>query len=100
MPQASLTVHNEGMQNEADHGTATWKYWQDVLNALPAREVPDRPIVSVRARIVWADDGEEWVDGEAMRLDPGQAIYVRLHDRRCSTLGAWLHPDDVWWEGR
>lgn len=79
-------------------GTATWQYRQDILNALPARELPDRPIIAVRARIVWATDGEEWLAGEALRLDPDKAIYVRLHDRRCPTLGAWLHPADVWWE--
>lgn len=51
--------------------------------------------VAVTACVVWADDGQEWLDGEAERLAPGEAIYVRLHDRRCSTLGAWLEPDEV-----
>lgn len=34
---------------------------------------------------------------EAERLDPGEAIYVRAHDRRCSTLGVWLSLNDVRW---
>ncbi|WP_350269326.1 hypothetical protein AAFP32_12085 [Brevibacterium sp. CBA3109] len=69
------------------HGTATWKYWQGILNGLPARDSPERSPVPVRARVVFAGDGEEWLDGEAERLDPGVAIYVRLHDRRVNTLG-------------
>lgn len=88
------------MSEPEDWGTATWRYWQEVLNRLPARDLPDRPAVSVRARLVWARDGVEWVDGEARRLDPGVAIYVELRDRRCNTLGVWLSPDDVWWPGR
>lgn len=88
------------MGKGTDWGTATWKYWQGIVNALPARDRPNRPPVPVRTRIVWSVDGEEWLDGEAERLDPGRAIYVRLHDRRCSLLGAWLHPDDVWWKGK
>lgn len=83
------------MSESIDWGTATWRYWQEILNALPARDLPDRVPVAVAARVVWADDGQEWLDGEAERLDPGEAVYVRLHDRRCSTLGVWLHPDDV-----
>lgn len=83
------------MTESADWGTATWRYWQEILNALPARDLPDRVPVAVVARVVWADDGQEWLDGEAERFDPGAAIYVRLHDRRCSTLGVWLEPDDV-----
>lgn len=84
-----------------DYGTATWKYWQKILNEEDARpSFRDRPPAPVRARVVWERDGEEWVDGTAERLGFDGAIYVRLHDRRCSTLGAWLRPDDVWWEGK
>lgn len=88
------------MNESNPHGTATWKYWQGILNGLDARGCPDRPPIPVRARVVFAEDGEDWLDGEAERLDPGAAIYVRLHDRRVSTLGVWLHPDDVRWEGK
>lgn len=88
------------MGDGEDWGTATWRYWQDILNALPARDLPDRSPVDVRARVVWARDGEERVDVQACRLDPGVAIYVDLPDRRCNTLGVWLSPDDVWWPGK
>lgn len=88
------------MNESSPHGKATWKYWQGILNGLNARDRPDRPPIPVQARIVFAEDGEEWLDGEAARLDPGTAIYVRLLDRRLSTLGVWLHPDDVLWEGK
>lgn len=51
----------------------------------------------VRARVEWEKDGPEWMDGEAVRIDRRDgAIFVRLHDGRCSTLGAWLTPDDLW----
>lgn len=88
------------MHESNPHGTATWKYWQGILNGLDARDCPERRPIPVRARIVFAEDGEEWLDGEAERLDPGAAIYVRLHDRRVNTLGVWLHPDDVLREGK
>lgn len=88
------------MNESNPHGTATWRYWQSVLNALPARDLPDRRRIPVQARVVWQQDGVEWIDGHALRIDPGVAIYVELHDRRCSTLGEWFSPDDVWWEGK
>lgn len=75
--------------------------WQEVLNALPARDEPDRTKIPVRARLEWAEDGEEWKDGYALRLDArGPAIFVELRDRRCKFTGVWLHPDDVWWVGK
>lgn len=42
----------------------------------------------------------EGVDGVATRLGFDGAIYVELKDRRCSTLGIWLSPEDVWWQGK
>lgn len=83
------------------HGTATWKYWQEVRNAQPARpSYQDRPPLPVRARIEWEYDGMESVDGVATRLGFDGAIFVEIKDRRCSTLGVWLHPDVVWWAGK
>lgn len=73
---------------------------QHVLNALPARDKPNRPPLPVRARLVWETDGEERVDGRATRLDPAGAIFVELADPRCWFIGVWLHPDDVWWPGK
>lgn len=90
----------ERMNESSPYGTATWRYWQKIFNALPARDLPDRPAVPVRVRVVFAEDGEQWLNGEATRLDPGAAIYVRIRDRRVMTLGVWLHPDDVWWEAK
>lgn len=52
------------------------------------------------ARIVWKTDSEEWVSGEALRLDPGVAIFVELSDKRCRFTDTWLSPDDVWREGK
>ncbi|GAA1937414.1 hypothetical protein GCM10009689_17460 [Brevibacterium antiquum] len=54
----------------------------------------------VRARIEWERDGVEGVDGVATRQGFDGAIFVELKDRRCSALGAWLRPDDVWWMGK
>lgn len=84
------------MNESVDWGTATWRYWQDIRNEVGARaSFQNRPPVPVRARIEWATDGEEWVDGTAMRKGFDGAIYVEIRDRRCSTLGAWLRPEDV-----
>lgn len=75
--------------------------YQNVTNSLPARNRPDRTRLPVRARLVWELDGEEWVDAQALRLDPiGPAVFVEFGDARCRFTGVWLHPDDVWWEGK
>lgn len=84
-----------------DYDTATWRYWQEIRNAVSARaSFQDCPPLLVRARIDWERDGVEGVNGMATRLGFDGAIYVELKDRRCSTLGVWLSPDDVWWEGK
>lgn len=54
----------------------------------------------MRARIEWERDGVEGLDGMATRQGFDGAIFVEIKDRRCSTLGVWLHPDDVWWLGK
>lgn len=53
---------------------ANWylRVYQHVLNGGPARRLPDRRPILVRARLVWEDDGEE------LRLDPGMAIFVQF----------------------
>lgn len=84
------------MNEFTDWGTAKWRYWQKIGNEVGARaSFRNRPPVPVRVRIEWADDGEEWVDGTATRKGFDDAIYVEIRDRRCSTLGAWLRPEDV-----
>lgn len=83
------------------HFTGAPPKWQSILNALPARDKPARTKLAVRARLVWEQDGEEWKTGNALRLDPGgPAIFIELSDKRCKFTGVWLHPDDVWWEGK
>ncbi|WP_106539955.1 hypothetical protein [Haloactinopolyspora alba] len=50
--------------------------------------------IPVTARIVWEDDGVEWIDATATRWDAGH-VYVEFVDRRLATTGAWLKPCDV-----
>ena len=84
-----------------DWGTATWRYWQKVRNGAGARgSYRDRPPVPVRARVVFEHDGEVWLDGTATRLGFDCAIFVELKDRRVQTVGVWLDPHDVWWDGK
>ncbi len=78
--------------------------WQRALNeACPAnaRHIGDAPgPVPVRARVVWERDGEEWVDGTAIRWDRSHVL-VQINDRaRCPTIGFWLRPQDVRRRGR
>jgi hypothetical protein len=49
------------------------------------------PIV---ARIVWADDGEEFIETLAAGWS-GQNVYVRLPDRRYRLTSVWLDAADV-----
>ena len=49
------------------------------------------PIV---ARIVWADDGEEHIETEALGWSNGDA-YVRLPDSRWRFTAVWLDASDV-----
>ncbi|MCT1448798.1 hypothetical protein M3G43_16210 [Brevibacterium casei] len=73
---------------------------QKVVNALPARDWPMRRRIPARARIVWEKDGEEWVDGNALRRDERTGgIFVEFSDPRTMFTGVWLAPDDVEWEG-
>lgn len=89
------------MIESEDYGTATWRYWQKIINDAGARgSFQSRPPVHVRARVVFERDGEVWIDGTAARLGFDGAIFVEFRDRRCRPLGAWLSPDDVWWPGK
>ena len=84
-----------------DYGTATWRYWQKVCNAAATRgSYQDRHPMPVRARVVFEQAGEVWLDGTATRLGFDGAIFVELVDRRMQTVGVWLLPEHVWWEGR
>lgn len=91
----------DSMSASPVHFSGSAPKWQNVLNSLPARDKPARTKIPVRARLVWERDGEEWKGGHALRLDAaGPAIFVELQDKRCKFTGVWLHPDDVWWEGK
>jgi hypothetical protein len=58
--------------------------------------VPDHrldPPVPIVARIVWAEDGEEYIETEAAAWS-GQLVYVRLPDRRYRLTSVWLDAVD------
>jgi hypothetical protein len=50
--------------------------------------------VPITARIVWADDGEEYIETEAIGWS-GQNVYVRLPNRRYRLTSVWLDAADV-----
>lgn len=54
---------------------------------------PPAPI-PVRARIVWEDDGEEWIDTTADAWFR-TTVLVLVSDRRSRTRGAWLDASDI-----
>lgn len=89
------------MTDSTVHFTGSALKWHPLPNALPARDIAARTKLPVCARLVWEQDGKEWKDGQALRLDAaGPAIFVELQDKRCKFTGVWLHPDDVWWPGK
>lgn len=49
----------------------------------------------VRARVIWDEFGEEFVEGQAVRWDSTH-VYVEIDDRRLTTNGVWLKPSDVY----
>jgi hypothetical protein len=50
--------------------------------------------VPITARIVWADDGEEFIETVAAGWS-GQNVYVRLPDPRYRLTSVWLNAADV-----
>jgi hypothetical protein len=54
------------------------------------------PRVAVVARILWEDDGEEYIDTEAAGWS-AQLVYVRVPDRRYRLTSVWLNATDVGW---
>lgn len=62
---------------------------QDLLNAQPVprrwRDAPFPPgPIPVSARLVWAEDGEEWLDTVAEAWTD-QVVLVQVPDRRCTS---------------
>jgi hypothetical protein len=81
---------------EPVHRQPGWSPGQRILNDAGARQpnhVLDPP-VQVVARIVWEDDGEEYIDTEAAGWS-GQLVYVRVPDRRYRLTSVWLAAADV-----
>jgi hypothetical protein len=58
--------------------------------------VGSRPAASDRrlGRIVWADDGEQWVHGHGSRWT-SRHVFVEVGDPRLATLGVWVTPAEV-----
>ena len=76
--------------------TNAWSPGQKILNDTGARQ-PEHTFhqpVTIVARIVWADDGEEHIDTVAAGWS-GQNVYVRLPDPRYRLTSVWLNAADV-----
>lgn len=61
------------------------------------RKLPEREHwIPVWVRVVWEDDGEEWVSGKAARWDR-QHVFVWFADpgHRALVAGIWVLPPDV-----
>lgn len=76
-----------------------WRPGQKIMNthwpARPADIKHHSPGLPVTARIVWAEDAEQYVEAKATRWDSGH-IYVEFRDPRLDTAGVWLKPHDVY----
>lgn len=78
-----------------------WQLGQPVMN----QHWPSDPLnvtrhprsgYPVRVRVVWRDDGVEWLEGRAVRWDAGH-VYVEIsHEPRLDVTGAWVKPEDVY----
>jgi len=76
--------------------------WQKVTNEhWPASEVarslrplPSGQQIDVTARVVFAEDGEQWLPGRAERWTR-QHVCVYISDRRLQVPYVWLAPADV-----
>ncbi|PSL04104.1 hypothetical protein CLV30_106107 [Haloactinopolyspora alba] len=75
--------------------------WQAVLNehwpAEPRRFKNREPGIDVRVRVVWEEDGEEFLAGVARRWGDAN-VYVEVRDTtgRLSSNGVWVKPIDVY----
>lgn len=84
------------------HNMPTHPNWdeghQRILNEyeVPARhlQIDPRAPIPVRARIVWEDDGEEWIDTHAESWFRN-TVLVLVSDRRAWIKGAWLDASDI-----
>jgi hypothetical protein len=69
---------------------------QVIVNATEAKQPRHRlePPVSIRARILWDRDGEEWIETEALGWT-GHEVYLRMSDPRYRLRAVWLDAADV-----
>lgn len=74
--------------------------FQDVLNSSwpppdVARRQSDRPdSIDVQVRVVWATDGERWLEGTATRWH-GRHVFAYLRDDRLRLGLVWVAAGDV-----
>jgi hypothetical protein len=76
--------------------TNAWSPGQAILNSTGARQ-PEHTFkepVPITARIVWADDSEEFIETVAAGWS-GQNVYVRLPDQRYRLTSVWLDAMNV-----
>lgn len=59
-----------------------------------AHGIDDRPGIDVTVRVVWETDGEEWLDGHAVRWHR-QHVCVSVADNRSLTPVVWVRAGDV-----
>jgi hypothetical protein len=92
----------QSMDGERRYGAfgapSTWTF-QKVRNVeYPPDGVPrllrERDAIPVSARVVWEQDGEEWISGRAVKwVRP--VVFVLISDERHGGAGLWLPAADV-----
>lgn len=75
--------------------------WRQVLNENwpdnPGGYRNREPDIPVRARVVFEEDGECWLDGKAKRWDAEHVyVFIDPYDKRINGNGVWLKPQDVY----
>jgi hypothetical protein len=83
----------QGEQNRQQVG---WSPGQAIVNSTGARE-PRAHLSRAgadRGRIVWADDGEQYLETVALGWT-GRNVYVRMTDTRYRLRAVWLDAADV-----
>jgi hypothetical protein len=78
------------------HKQPGWSPGQRILNQAGAR-MPEHtldPPVPITARIVWGDDGVEFLETEAAGWS-GRLVYVRVPDTRSRLTSVWHDAADV-----
>jgi hypothetical protein len=71
-----------------------WHPGREILNSVGARVPKHHCRIPVRARIVWADSGEEWLDTTALGWS-GNLVYVDAWGTGYGRNAVWLNADDV-----